>query len=264
MSSQCSIQKISTPDIKNIILVASGKGGVGKSTVASGLALALARDGYKTALLDADIYGPSIPVMFEIEDKRPDVKKAGEKNMIIPFEKFGVKLMSLGFFIEQSQAVVWRGPMASNAIKQLIEDTDWGDTDYLIIDTPPGTGDIHISLLQDLKISGVFIVTTPQSVATVDVQKAISFFTNKESGAKVYGIVENMAWFTPTAHPQEKYFLFGKGGADKLSQQFNIPVVARVPIDEFICDSCDRGKLNGIFGNSLIEQSFDSMINAIK
>jgi ATP-binding protein involved in chromosome partitioning len=257
------IEKTKLPDIKSIIMVASGKGGVGKSTVAAGLALSLAMEGYSVGLLDADIYGPSIPTLFNLNNERPSIAEHDGKDKIEPFVRFGIKVMSIGFFIDSKQAVLWRGPLASNSLKQLINDTDWGQLDYLIIDTPPGTGDIHITLLQQYEISGAVIVTTPQTIALADVQKAISMFKSEHVGVPVLGIVENMAWFTPSKHPDEKYFLFGQGGGEILSKTFNIPLIAQIPMNENICLSCDGGKLNELFNDKGVKSGFDNLLKNI-
>jgi ATP-binding protein involved in chromosome partitioning len=263
MNKQQESGKTKLPGIKNIIIVASGKGGVGKSTVAAGLALSLALEGYATGLFDADLYGPSVPVLFDFQDERPEVSEVTGKTVIRPITRMGIKLMSLGFFLQAKQAVLWRGPLASNTLKQLINDTAWGELDYLIIDTPPGTGDIHITLLQQYEISGVIIVTTPQQIALSDVSKTIGMFSDEQIGAPVLGIVENMAWFTPAKHPDEKYFLFGKGGGKLLSESFNIPLLAQIPINETICSSCDGGKLDEIFHDKTIKEGFDKLLRTI-
>lgn len=257
------IEKTKLPNIKNIIVVASGKGGVGKSTVAAGLALSLAMEGYSTGLVDADIYGPSVPTLFNLTEERPIVKEQNGKTLIEPFIRFGIKLMSIGFFMDPSQAALWRGPMASNGLKQLIDDTNWGQLDYLIIDTPPGTGDIHITLLQQYEITGAVIVTTPQSIAIYDVQKAIDMFTNVNVGVPVFGIIENMSWFSPSKHPGEKYFLFGKDGGNILSKKFNIPLLAQIPMNEFVCEICDSGRLNDLLSYPELKGAFDKLIKGI-
>jgi len=257
------IEKTKFDEIKNIIVVASGKGGVGKSTVAAGLALSLAMEGYSTGLVDADIYGPSVPTLFNLKNERPSVTEQNGKTMIEPFVRFGIKVMSIGFFIDPSQAALWRGPMASNGLKQLINDTNWGQLDYLIIDTPPGTGDIHITLLQQYEISGAVIVTTPQSVAIYDVQKAIDMFTNAHVGVPVLGIIENMSWFTPSKHPDEKYYLFGKGGGKILSETFDIPLLAQIPMNEFACEICDTGRLNELLNYPDLKEGFDKLLKEI-
>lgn len=256
-------EKIKMPDIKNIIMVSSGKGGVGKSTVAAGLALSMALEGYAVGLMDADIYGPSVPTLFGINDARAMAVKMEGKDRVEPFFKYGVKVMSFGFFLDRSQAVMWRGPMASNGLKQLINDTNWGKLDYLIIDTPPGTGDIHITLVQQYEITGAIVVTTPQLVALDDVQKAIGMFQNEHVNVPVLGIVENMAWFNPSSHPDDKYYLFGSGGGKVLSEKFNIPLLAQIPIDEHVCENCDNGHLNEVLKNKEIKYGFDRLLNGI-
>lgn len=255
-------ERIMIPTIKNMIMVSSGKGGVGKSTVAAGIALFLAKKGYSVGLMDADIYGPSVPTLFNLKDERPLTIELEGKTKIEPFIRFGIKVNSLGFFIDPMQAVLWRGPMATNAIKQLMNDTHWGELDFLIIDTPPGTGDIHLTFLQQFEITGTIIVTTPQLVALDDVQKTISMFKNERVGVPVLGIVENMAWFTPSKHPEEKYFLFGRGGGEKLSKIFNVPLIAQIPINENICQSCDEGKLDILFDDDEIKTAFSNLTNA--
>jgi ATP-binding protein involved in chromosome partitioning len=257
-----SFERIMIPTIKNMIMVSSGKGGVGKSTVAAGIALFLAKKGYSVGLMDADIYGPSVPTLFNLKDERPLTIELDGKTKIEPFIRFGIKVNSLGFFIDPMQAVLWRGPMATNAIKQLMNDTHWGELDFLIIDTPPGTGDIHLTFLQQFEITGTIIVTTPQLVALDDVQKTISMFKNERVGVPVLGIVENMAWFTPSKHPEEKYFLFGRGGGEKLSKIFNVPLIAQIPINENICQSCDEGKLDILFDDDEIKTAFSNLTNA--
>ncbi|PKP05766.1 MAG: hypothetical protein CVU10_10490 [Bacteroidetes bacterium HGW-Bacteroidetes-5] len=260
------IQKTELPNVKNIILVASGKGGVGKSTVAAGLALSLALEGYSTGLLDADIYGPSAPGLFNLISTYPDVETIDGKNYVIPFVSFGVKVMSIGFFIDPKEAVIWRGPRASSGLTQLLKDTSWGELDYLIIDTPPGTGDVHITLLQSFLPTGVIIVTTPQEMALSDVKKAINMYRDNQIGIPVMGIVENMSWFTPVNHPDERYYIFGKGGGDRLSKEYKIPLIAQIPINEEVCNSCDSGKMNDLFMDAAIKDAYvkltDSIINS--
>lgn len=257
------IEKTKLPNIKNIVIIASGKGGVGKSTVAAGLALSLALEGYSVGLMDADIYGPSIPTLFNLHNERPGVEEKDGKTKIEPFIKFGIKVMSIGFMIEPNQAVLWRGPMASNGLKQLINDTNWGELDYLILDTPPGTGDIHITLLLQYEISGAVIVTTPQSIALDDVKKAIAMFHSEHVKVPVFGIVENMAWFTPSKHPEEQYFLFGKGGGDLLSDSTGIPLIAQIPVNENICGACDEGRLNELFNDKTVKSGFDNLLKGV-
>lgn len=263
MNDQHTFEKSVLPGIKNIIVVASGKGGVGKSTVAAGLAMSLALEGYATGLFDADLYGPSIPIMFNLLNERPVAEDRGGETAIKPFDRFGIKLMSLGFFLDPSQAVIWRGPMVSNTLSQLINDTSWGELDYLIIDTPPGTGDIHITLLQQFELSGVVVVTTPQKMALSDVERAIGMYRTDSVGIPVLGIVENMAWFTPSKHPDEKYYVFGKGGGETLVKAFGIPLLAQIPINETICESCDGGTLSNLLNDVAIKEGFQHLVTAI-
>lgn len=264
MNSENHIEKTSLPDIKKMILVASGKGGVGKSTVAAGLALSLAREGYAVGMLDADIFGPSVPTLFNLKDvDKPAAIEKNGKNHMIAFERFGIKVMSIGFFFDEKQAVIWRGPLVSNVLKQLLTETEWGKLDYLIIDAPPGTGDILITLLQNFYISGAIVVTTPQCLALSDVKKSISMLIDKQIGIPVIGIVENMAWFTPTKHPDEKYYLFGKGGGEILSKEFNLPVLTQIPVNELISEYCDKGRLHEIFKDKNIENAFDLLADRV-
>ncbi|MDQ4140848.1 MAG: Mrp/NBP35 family ATP-binding protein [Bacteroidota bacterium] len=229
--------------IKNIIAIASGKGGVGKSTVTSNLAIALANSGAKVGLIDADISGPSIPVMFGVEDERPHVFRTPEgKNLIQPVEKFGIKLISIGFLAPAESAVVWRGPMASSALKQFITETDWGELDYLLIDLPPGTSDIHLTLVQTVPVTGAIIVTTPQKVALADAQKGLQMFRQPQINVPVLGIIENMAYFTPAELPQNKYYIFGEGGAQKLAERWQVPVLGHIPLVQSIRESGDEGQ----------------------
>lgn len=257
------IEKTKLPNIKNIVIVASGKGGVGKSTVAAGIALSLAMEGYAVGLMDADIYGPSVPTLFNLHDEQPLISEKDGNTKIEPFVKFGIKLMSIGFMVEKSQAMLWRGPMASNGLKQLINDTNWGELDYLILDTPPGTGDIHITLLQQYEVTGAIVVTTPQTIALDDVRKAITMFKNEYISIPVWGIVENMSWFTPSKHPDEKYFLFGTGGGKLLADSTGIPLIAQIPVNEKICGVCDKGKLNELFNDNTVKSGFDNLLKGI-
>ncbi len=227
--------------VKNIIGVSSGKGGVGKSTVASNLAVSLAQLGYKVGLLDADIFGPSIPKMFGIEDEQLYMQEVNGKNMILPVEKYGVKILSIGFVVDKEKAVLWRGAMASNALKQLITEAAWGELDYFIIDMPPGTSDIHLTLVQTLAITGALVVTTPQEVALADARKGISMFLGEQVKVPVLGIVENMSWFTPASHPNEKYFIFGKDGGKNLAENLNVKLLGQVPLVAGICKGGDDG-----------------------
>ena len=229
-------------NVKHIIGIASGKGGVGKSTVAVNLAVALARLGYKVGLADADVYGPSVPKMTASEGEMPDAVQEGEKEIIIPFEKYGVKWMSIGYFAKPEQALIWRGPMACNALKQMILQVRWGELDFLLIDMPPGTGDIHISLVHDIPMKGAVIVSTPQDVALADVEKGVNMFRNESVNKPIFGLVENMAWFTPEEHPEEKYYIFGKGGAIKMAEKYNIPLLGQIPIVQSIREGGDCGE----------------------
>ncbi len=228
--------------VKNVIAIASGKGGVGKSTVAVNLAVALALEGYSVGLADADIYGPSIPTLTGTTDQRPGVDVIDENTQVFePLEKYGVKWISIGYFAKPEQALIWRGPMASNALKQLLQQTKWGELDFLLIDLPPGTGDIHLSLMQDLPLTGGIVVTTPQQVSVSDVEKCLNMFYHPNLNKKVFGIVENMAWFTPEELPENKYYIFGKGGAAKLAEKYNLPVLAEIPLIQGVCDRGDAG-----------------------
>jgi ATP-binding protein involved in chromosome partitioning len=228
--------------VKNVIAIASGKGGVGKSTVAVNLAVALALEGYSVGLADADIYGPSIPTLTGTTDQRPGVDVIDENVQVFePLEKYGVKWISIGYFAKPEQALIWRGPMASNALKQLLQQTKWGELDFLLIDLPPGTGDIHLSLMQDLPLTGGIVVTTPQQVSVTDVEKCLNMFYHPNLNKKVFGIVENMAWFTPEELPENKYYIFGKGGAAKLAEKYNLPVLAEIPLIQGVCDRGDAG-----------------------
>ncbi len=229
------------PGVKNIIAVVSGKGGVGKSTVAANLALALSQGGASVGLMDADIYGPSVPIMFGIRGERPLMKKKGEKGIIIPLEKFGIKLMSIGLLVDEKQAIVWRGPMASSAIRQFVTDVEWGELDYLVIDMPPGTGDIHLTLVQTVPVTGVVVVTTPQPVALADAKKAVAMFGQAQIKVPIIGLVENMSWFTPAELPENKYYLFGNGGGKNMAEQFDIPFLGQIPLVQGIREGGDMG-----------------------
>ena len=228
--------------VKHIIGIASGKGGVGKSTVAVNLACALARLGYKVGLADADVYGPSVPVMTSTEDYAPEVVGEEGGELFIPVEKFGVKWMSIGYFAKKGQALIWRGPMACSALKQMILQVCWGDLDFLLIDMPPGTGDIHISLVQDIPMEGAVIVTTPQTVALADVEKGVDMFRNKSIDRPIFGLVENMAWFTPAEHPEEKYYIFGKDGGKEMAESLGIDLLGQIPLVQSIREGGDNGE----------------------
>ena len=230
------------PGVKNIIAVSSGKGGVGKSTVACNLAVALALQGYRVGLLDADIFGPSMPKMFGAEDEQLYMHEVDGKNLIIPLEKYGVKMLSLGFLVDKEKAILWRGAMASNALRQLINDADWGELDYFVIDLPPGTSDIHLTLVQTLAITGAIVVTTPQQVALADARKGISMFMGEHVGVPVLGIVENMSWFTPATHPDEKYYIFGHDGGKQLAETLGVELLGQIPMVASICKGSDDGQ----------------------
>jgi ATP-binding protein involved in chromosome partitioning len=229
------------PGVKNIIAIASGKGGVGKSTVTSNLAVALAKSGATVGLIDADIFGPSIPTMFNCEHEQPHVKQVNGKNIIIPIEQYGVKLLSIGFLAPPDSAVVWRGPMASSALKQFMSDADWGDLDYLLIDLPPGTSDIHLTLVQTVPVTGAVIVTTPQKVALADANKGLAMFKQPQINVPVLGVVENMAYFTPEELPNNKYYIFGKDGGKNLSEKHDVPLLGQIPLVQSIRESGDSG-----------------------
>ena len=235
-------KKPALPGVKNIVGVSSGKGGVGKSTVASNLAVALAREGYKVGLLDADIFGPSVPKMFGLEDETIYMHEVDGRQLIIPAERYGVKVLSIGFLVDKNAPVLWRGSMASNALRQLIEEADWGELDYFLIDMPPGTSDIHLTLVQTLAMTGVVVVSTPQEVALADARKGIAMFMGKKVNVPVLGLVENMAWFTPEKHPDERYYIFGREGAVRLAQELNVKLLAQIPIVGSICDGGDGGE----------------------
>ena len=225
----------------NIIAVASGKGGVGKSTVAANLAIGLARLGHRVGLLDCDIFGPSMPKMFGVEDARPYSEERDGKALIVPIERYGVKMLSIGFFVDADTPTLWRGGMASNALKQLIGEADWGDLDYFILDTPPGTSDIHLTLVQTLPLTGAVIVSTPQQVALADARKGINMYRNDKVAVPILGLVENMAWFTPAEHPDSRYYIFGREGAATLAADMNIPLLAQIPLVQGLCESGDAG-----------------------
>ncbi|MBR6508510.1 MAG: Mrp/NBP35 family ATP-binding protein [Paludibacteraceae bacterium] len=226
---------------KHIIAIHSGKGGVGKSTVAANLAISLAKNGFRVGLLDADIHGPSMPKMFHTEDCRPVSVEEGGRTLIEPIEQYGVKMLSIGFFVNPESAVIWRGGMASNAIKQLIEDAHWGELDYFLIDLPPGTSDIHLTLISTLQLTGVIVVTTPQPVALVDARKGVEMFRNEKVNVPILGLIENMAWFTPAELPQNKYYIFGKDGGKALAEELNIPLLGQIPLVQSIREGGDEG-----------------------
>ena len=252
------------PGVKNIVAIASGKGGVGKSTIATNLAVAMALEGRKIGILDADIYGPSLPKMLGVEEERPQVKKVGNKDIIIPIQKHGVNILSIGLFISRFDATVWRGPMASKVLKQLILDADWGELDYMFIDLPPGTSDIHLTLVQTVPVTGAIIVSTPQDVALADAIKGISMFRGKPIDVPILGLVENMSWFTPEELPDKKYYIFGKDGCKKIADKFNVPVLGQIPIVQSLREGGDSG-VPPVIDNEIIRQSFkDLAANVIK
>lgn len=228
--------------VKHIIAISSGKGGVGKSTTSANLAVALAKMGYKVGLIDADLYGPSIPKMFGIEDAKPMMVERDGHELIEPVEKYGVKILSIGFFISPNDPIIWRGPVATSAIRQLTKQSDWNDTEYLLIDLPPGTGDIHITMLQEIKLSSAIVVTTPQAVAVADVLKGINMYRMEHVSVPIVGIIENMAWFTPAELPNNKYYIFGKDGGKRLAKELNLELLGQVPLIQSVCESGDKGE----------------------
>lgn len=251
------------PGVKNIVAVSSGKGGVGKSTVSANLAIALARLGYKVGLLDTDIFGPSMPKMFDVEDARPYSVHVDGRDLIEPIEQYGVKLLSIGFFVNPETATLWRGGMASNALKQLIGDANWGELDYLILDTPPGTSDIHLTLLQTLAITGAVIVSTPQQVALADARKGVDMYRNDKVNVPILGLIENMAWFTPKELPENKYYIFGKEGCKQLASELGVPLLAQIPLVQGICESGDDGKPAALSSESMTGIAFINLAQAV-
>lgn len=230
------------PSVTNIIAISSGKGGVGKTTIAVNLSIALAMSGHSVGLLDADVFGPSVPKMFDAEDYRPEVKRENNTDIIIPLTKYGVKVLSTGFFVDPSEAVIWRGPMASNFLKQLIMQGGWGSLDYLLVDLPPGTSDIHLTLVQEVPVTGAIVISTPQDVALADAIKGISMFRSEKINVPVLGLVENMSWFTPAELPSSKYYIFGRDGGRKLADKMNVPLLGQIPLVQSICEGSDQGK----------------------
>jgi len=264
MNSSVTTQKnTGVPRVKNIIAVASGKGGVGKSTVAVNLALALAKTGAKVGLIDADIYGPSIPIMFGLEGERPKARDVEGKTWIRPIEKYGVKLLSVGFFTDPDKPIPWRGPMVSTALKQLFNDADWGEIDYMVVDLPPGTGDIHLTLTQTFPVTGAIIVTTPQNVALSDAKKAIAMFKMSAINVPLLGVVENMSYFSPDEQPESKYYVFGQGGGQKIASQFDVPFLGEIPIIKSISDSGDAGAPIVLQDESPMAAAFIAMAKSV-
>ena len=251
------------PQVKNVIAVSSGKGGVGKSTVAANLAVALAQQGYKVGLLDADIFGPSVPKMFHLEAENIFAEMRDGRQVLIPAMKYGVKILSIGFFVKPTTATLWRGGMASNALKQLIADADWGDLDFFIIDTPPGTSDIHLTLLQNLAITGAVIVSTPQQVALADARKGIDMYQNEKVNVPLLGLVENMAWFTPAELPQNRYYLFGREGVKQLAHEMGLPLLAQIPVVQSICESGDEGEPVALHTHTMTGLAFSQLAEAV-
>ncbi|MCX6268565.1 MAG: Mrp/NBP35 family ATP-binding protein [Bacteroidetes bacterium] len=250
-------------DVKNIIAVGSGKGGVGKSTIAVNLAITLAKSGAKVGLIDADIYGPSIPIMFGMLNEHPTGYDKDGKTYVYPFEKFGIKVLSIGFFVDQSKALIWRGPMASMALRQLFTDAEWGALDYMVIDLPPGTGDIPLTLIQDFPLTGAIIVSTPQQVAIADVRKAADMFRNDKINIPILGLVENMAYFSPPDAPDRKYYIFGEGGCKKFAEELNIPVLGQIPVVSAIADSGDAGIPMAMDDHSAVTDAFVKLSEAV-
>ncbi|MBK0371110.1 Mrp/NBP35 family ATP-binding protein [Flavobacterium agrisoli] len=249
----------SIPGIKNIIAVASGKGGVGKSTVTANLAVTLAKMGFSVGILDADVYGPSMPIMFDVENEKPISIQVDGKSKMKPIESFEIKMLSIGFFTSPSQAVIWRGPMASKALNQMIFDADWGELDFMLIDLPPGTGDIHLSIMQSLPITGAVVVSTPQAVALADAKKGVAMFMQETINVPVLGIIENMAYFTPSELPDNKYYIFGKEGAKNLADDLGVPFLGEVPIVQSIREAGDYGRPAALQTGSVIETIFENV-----
>jgi len=251
------------PEVKNILAIASGKGGVGKSTIAANLAVALSQAGHTVGLLDADIYGPSIPRMFGIEEEYPRIKKESGRDIIIPNERYDVKLLSMGFLISKNDPTIWRGPLASKVLRQLIKDADWGELDYMIFDLPPGTSDIHLTLVQTLPVTGAIIVSTPQNVALADAIKGIMMFRNDPINVPILGIVENMSWFIPVEFPDHKYYIFGKDGCKRLSQDFKVPLLGQIPLVQEIREGGDLGRPSAL-EDSIIGDAFNELAQQVK
>lgn len=251
------------PEVKNVIAVSSGKGGVGKSTVAANLAVALAKLGYNVGLLDTDIFGPSVPKMFGLENVQIFAEERDGRQLLIPAEKYGVKMLSIGFFVKPETATLWRGAMACNALKQLIADTNWGALDFLVLDTPPGTSDIHLTLLQTLAITGAVIVSTPQQVALADARKGVDMYRNEKVNVPILGMVENMAWFTPAELPENRYYLFGREGVKRMAEEMNVPLLGQIPIVQSICESGDEGEPAAVKDDTVTGQAFANLARAV-
>lgn len=251
------------PGVKNIIAIASGKGGVGKSTIAANLAVATAMAGFRVGIIDADIFGPSIPKMLNAENQRPSVVNEDGKEMMVPVESYGVKILSIGFFVDPNDAVVWRGPMATNALKQFMSQTQWGELDYMFIDLPPGTSDIHLTMVQEVSVTGAVIVTTPQQVALADAVKGINMFRGDKIDVPILGLVENMAWFTPAELPENKYYIFGKDGGRSLAEKFNLTLLGQIPLVQGICESGDSGKPIVLDSASPVSRAFSELAESV-
>ena len=249
------------PDVKNIVAIASGKGGVGKSTVTANIAGGLFKAGFTVGIVDADIYGPSMPTMFDVVNERPTMTEIDGKNLINPVESNGIKILSIGFFTDQDNAVVWRGPMAAKALTQMLTDANWGDLDYLLIDLPPGTGDIHLSLVQTVPLDGVVIVSTPQEVALADARRGVNMFKMDTIKVPIIGIVENMAYFTPAELPENKYFIFGRDGAKNLAEGMKVPFLGAIPLVQSVCEAGDSGKPAVFQENTPIAKAFEDLVN---
>jgi len=245
------------PKVKNVIAIVSGKGGVGKSTVAANLALAIAQSGAKVGLMDADIYGPSVPIMFGVRGERPVMEEVNGKGMIVPLEKYGIRLMSIGLLVDEKNAVVWRGPMASSAIRQFVTDVNWDELDYLIIDMPPGTGDIHLTLMQTVPVSGAVIVTTPQDVALADAKKGVAMFGQAQLNIPILGLVENMSYFTPAELPDNKYYIFGKDGGKRLAEEYDLPFLGQIPLVQSIREGGDKGQPVMLTDDTVSKKAFE-------
>lgn len=259
---RASVRKV-LPKVKHIIAIASGKGGVGKSTVTANLAAGLAARGLKVGLIDADIYGPSMPLMFDAVHEKPTTTEKDGKRWIVPVENYGVKLLSIGFFADPSQAIAWRGPMATKALEQLIKDADWGDLDVMFIDLPPGTGDIHLSLVQAVPLTGAIIVSTPQPVALIDARKGVGLFQLPSVNVPVLGIIENMAWFTPAELPQNRYYIFGRGGARALAEELKVPFLGEVPLVQSVREAGDVGRPAVLQGDTPAAVPFNDLCSAV-
>ena len=251
------------PKVKNIIAVVSGKGGVGKSTVSANLALALAQGGAKVGLMDADIYGPSVPIMFGVRGERPMMMDIDGKGMIVPLEKYGIKLMSIGLLVDEKNAVVWRGPMASSAIRQFVTDVFWDELDYLVIDMPPGTGDIHLTLMQTVPVTGAIVVTTPQDVALADAKKGIAMFGQAQMNVPIIGLVENMSYFTPAELPDNKYYIFGKDGGKRLADEYDLPFLGQIPLVQSIREGGDQGIPIMMSDDNITKKAFEEFASYV-